>query len=340
MRRRVAVLGAGSFGTCLALLAARSHEVALWARDAATADEMQRARRNPRYLAEFVLPDALRVTARLGDALAGAELVVCAIPSHGVREVMSAAGPLLAPNAIVVSTVKGIEVETSMLMHQVLGEVLPERARDRVVALSGPSFAREVAAGKPTAVTLACATEAHAVTVQNAFSSPLFRCYTHKDIVGVEVGGALKNVVAIAVGMSDGLGTGLSARAALMTRGLHEIARLGIKLGADPLTFLGLSGMGDLILTCTGDLSRNRSVGLELARGRSLAEIVRGTNEVAEGVRTTYAACRLAARLGMEMPIATALRSVLDGQATPAEAGLRLMSRRLKSELAGLPQTT
>jgi glycerol-3-phosphate dehydrogenase (NAD(P)+) len=332
MRRRVAVLGAGSFGTCLALLAARTHDVTLWSRDAAIADAMQRERRNPRYLSEFALPDALRVTHDLGVALADASLVVCAIPSHGVREVMGSAGPLLTRDAIVVSTVKGIEVETSLLMHQVLAEVLPEWARTRVVALSGPSFAREVAAGKPTAVTLACANEAHAVAVQNALSSPHFRCYTHRDVVGVEVGGALKNVVAIVVGLSDGLGTGLSARAALMTRGLHEIARLGIRLGADPLTFLGLSGMGDLILTCTGDLSRNRSVGLELARGRSLGDIVRSTNEVAEGVRTTYAACRLAAKLGTEMPLATSLRSVLDGQATPAEAGARLMSRQLKRE--------
>jgi glycerol-3-phosphate dehydrogenase (NAD(P)+) len=332
MRSRLAVLGAGSFGTCLALLAARSYDVTLWARDASMAEEMQRARRNPRYLGEFTLPDAVHPTADLAEALDGCELVVCSIPSHGVREVMSAAGPLIPGGAIVVSTVKGIEVETSLLVHQVLEAVLPEPVRKRVVALSGPSFAREVAAGKPTAVTLACANEAYAVRVQQALSSPLFRCYTHKDIIGVEVGGALKNVVAIAVGMSDGLGTGLSARSALMTRGLHEIARVGTKLGADPLTFLGLSGMGDLILTCTGDLSRNRSVGLELARGRSLGEIVRGMQEVAEGVRTTYAACRLAAKLGMEMPIASALRSVLDGQATPAEAGQRLMSRRLKRE--------
>ena len=332
MRTRVAVLGAGSFGTCLALLAARSHDVTLWARNAAMAAEMQRERRNPRYLSEFALPGALSVSADLADALAGARLVICAIPSHGVRDVMLRAGPLLHSDAIIVSTVKGIEVESSLLVHQVLEAVLPERAKSRVVALSGPSFARDVAAGKPTAVTLACATEDHAVLVQTALSSPLFRCYTHKDITGVEVGGALKNVIAIAVGMSDGLGTGPSARAALMTRGLHEIARLGIKLGADPLTFLGLSGMGDLILTCTGDLSRNRTVGLELARGRRLDDIVRGMSEVAEGVKTTYAACRLAAKLGMEMPIATSLRAVLDGQLTPAQAGLRLMSRRLKSE--------
>jgi glycerol-3-phosphate dehydrogenase (NAD(P)+) len=332
MRTRVAVLGAGSFGTCLALLAARTHDVTLWARDAAMAAQTQRERRNPKYLSEFALPDSLRVTADLGEALAGGAIVICAIPSHGVREVMRGAGPLLSPDAIIVSTVKGMEVETSLLMHQVLAAVLPEPTRTRVVALSGPSFARDVAAGKPTAVTLACATEAHAVAVQKALSSPLFRCYTHRDIVGVEVGGALKNVVAIAVGMSDGLGTGLSARSALMTRGLHEIARLGIKLGADPLTFLGLSGMGDLILTCTGDLSRNRTVGLELARGRRLGDIVQGMSEVAEGVRTTYAACALAAKLAMEMPIATSVRAVLDGQLTPAQAGQRLMSRRLKSE--------
>lgn len=332
MSTRVAVLGAGSFGTCLALLAARSHDVTLWARDAAMAEAMQRERHNPKYLSEFALPASVRVTADLGEALAGRALVICAIPSHGVREVMRAAGALMDSEAIVVSTVKGIEVETSLLMHRVLEEVLPAHLRRRVVALSGPSFAREVAAGKPTAVTLACAEIPHAEFVQAALSSPTFRCYTHPDIVGVEVGGALKNVVAIAVGMSDGLGTGLSARAALMTRGLHEIARLGIALGADPLTFLGLSGMGDLILTCTGDLSRNRTVGLELARGRSLGEIVASMNEVAEGVRTTYAACGLATRLGMEMPIATGLRAVLEGKLTPAQAGKLLMSRQLKSE--------
>ena len=332
MSTRVAVLGAGTFGTCLALLAARAHDVTLWARDAAMADAMQRERRNPKYLSEFALPGNVRVTADLGEALAGRAFVICAIPSHGVREVMSDAGRRMDAEAIIVSTVKGIEVGTLRLMHGVLEEVLPERLRPRVVALSGPSFAREVAAGKPTAVTLACAEEAYAISVQSLLSSPAFRCYTHPDIVGVEVGGALKNVIAIAVGMSDGLGTGLSARAALMTRGLHEIARLGIALGADPLTFLGLSGMGDLILTCTGDLSRNRTVGLELARGRSLGEIVASMDEVAEGVRTTYAACGLAAKLGIAMPIATGLRAVLDGRISPSHAARQLMSREFKSE--------
>ncbi len=328
----VAVLGAGSFGTCLALLAGRSHEVTLWARDPATAQRMQRERRNPRYLRDFALPDSVAVTSDLAEALASRELVVCAIPSHGVREVMARAGRVMDEEAIVVSTVKGIEVESAMLMHRVLEDVLPARLHPRIVALSGPSFAHEVADGKPTAVTLACAQEAYAISVQTVLSSPSFRCYTHSDIVGVEVGGALKNVVAIAVGMCDGLGTGLSARAALMTRGLHEITRLGVALGADPLTFLGLSGMGDLILTCTGDLSRNRTVGLELARGRSLAEIVAGMDQVAEGVRTTYAVCRLAEKMGMEMPIAFGLRAVLDGTVSPAQAGQLLMARQLKSE--------
>jgi glycerol-3-phosphate dehydrogenase (NAD(P)+) len=202
------------------------------------------------------------------------------------------------------------------------------------VVLSGPSFAREVAGQLPTAVTLACREEAYAISVQTALSCPWFRCYTHDDVVGAEVGGALKNVVAIAVGMCDGLGRGLNARAGLMTRGLREMTRLGVELGANPLTFLGLSGMGDLILTCTGDLSRNRRVGLELARGRPLGEIVGGmSHQVAEGVRTTEAVCALAERLGVEMPIASAVRSVLRGELAPEEAGRQLMTRQLRSEV-------
>ena len=189
------------------------------------------------------------------------------------------------------------------------------------MVLSGPSFAREIAEQQPTAVTLACREEAYAISVQTALSCPWFRCYTHDDVIGVEVGGALKNVVAIAVGMCDGLGRGLNARAGLMTRGLREITRLGEALGANPLTFLGLSGMGDLILTCTGDLSRNRQVGLELGRGKQLAEIVGGMKQVAEGVRTTYAVCALAERLGVDMPIARGLRAVLEGELTPVQAG-------------------
>ena len=328
----VAVLGAGSFGTCLAVLAARKHDVTIWARSPEVAAAIENERRNPCYLTDIELPDNLRATSNLAEALEGRELVICAIPSHGVREVMSRAGKVMDPETILVSTVKGIEVHSGMTMDRVLQDVLDPVFHPRLVFLSGPSFAREVAEHKPTAVTLACQEETYAISVQTALSCPWFRCYTHDDVVGVEVGGALKNVVAIAVGMCDGLGKGLNARAGLMTRGLREITRLGEALGARPLTFLGLAGMGDLILTCTGDLSRNRQVGLELAKGRSLQEIVEGMQQVAEGVRTTRAVCELAMRLRVEMPIAFAVRSVLDGDVSPEEAGRMLMTRQLRSE--------
>jgi glycerol-3-phosphate dehydrogenase (NAD(P)+) len=329
----VAVLGAGSFGTCLALLCAEEHDVVVWARDRDVADVINREHRNPRYLSELRLPESIRATADLAEALPGRELVVLAVPSHGVRGVVRSAAPHLHDGALIVSTVKGIEVESGMTMDRVLEDVLEESVHPRLVFLSGPSFAREVATGKPTAVTLAARRESYAIAVQATLSRPWFRCYSHDDVTGVEVGGAVKNVIAIAVGMSDGLGLGLNARAGLMTRGLREMTRLGAKLGANPLTFQGLSGMGDLILTCTGDLSRNRSVGLELGRGRSLAEIVGGMNEVAEGVRTTRAVCRLADDLGVDMPIAQAVRLVLDGEISAAEASARLMSRQLRTEL-------
>ncbi len=332
MSSRVAVLGAGSFGTCLAILCARGHDVTLWARDPALAATINQDRKNPRYLQDAVVPPGVRATADLGDALDGREIVICAVPSKGVRTVMGEAGRLLAPGAIVVSTIKGIEPGSGFTMHQVLEDELPDGRHARIVCLSGPSFAREVAAGRPTVVTVACREEAHAVTVRDALSCPWFRCYSSTDVVGVELGGALKNVIALAVGISDGLGLGHNARAALMTRGLAEITRLGVRLGANPLTFLGLSGMGDLVLTCTGDLSRNRSVGLELGKGRRLEEILSGMSEVAEGVRTTHAACDLAARVGVELPIAEMVREVLDGKLPPAAGVERLMTRRLNSE--------
>jgi glycerol-3-phosphate dehydrogenase (NAD(P)+) len=328
----VAVLGAGSFGTCLSILAAREHDVTIWARDPALTQAIERERRNPRFLSHLTLPENVRATSDLVEALEGRELVILAVPSHGVRDVMTRAAKAIDREAILVSTVKGIEVETGMLMHQVLEDVLDPVMHPRIVVLSGPSFAREVAEQKPTAVTLACREEAYAISVQTALSCPWFRGYTHDDVVGAEVGGALKNVVAIAVGMCDGLGKGMNARAGLMTRGLAEITRVGVALGANPLTFMGLSGVGDLILTCTGDLSRNRTVGLELARGRPLEEIVGGMNQVAEGVRTTFAACALAARLEVEMPIASGVRGVLQGELTPEEAGQLLMTRQLRDE--------
>ncbi len=332
MRTPTAVLGAGSFGTCLAMLCARENDVKIWSRREDVSEVINRDHRNPRYLSEFDLPAEIEATSDLHDALAGRELIVVAVPSHALRDVMREAGRFIEPGAIVVSAVKGIEYETGLTMHGVLEEVLPAEHHPRIVVLSGPSFAAEIARRQPTVVTLACREEAYAISVQATLSCPWFRCYTHDDVVGVEIGGALKNVIAIAVGMSDGQESGHNARAALMTRGLAEITRIGVALGAEPETFLGLSGMGDLLLTCTGDLSRNRRVGLGLGRGRRLEEIVAELGEVAEGIQTTRAAVRLAARLGVEAPISSQVRMVLDGEKTPVEAGHTLMTRQLRSE--------
>ncbi len=328
----VGVLGAGSFGTCLAMLCARRHDVSIWARNPDIADAINRDRENPEYLTGVRIPEAVRATSDHHEALAERELVICAIPSHGVRDVMARAAPELHEHAIVVSTVKGIELETWMRMDQVLQDVLDPVHHPRLVFLSGPSFAREIAEERPTAVTLACREENYAISVQESLSVPWFRCYSATDVIGVEVGGALKNVIAIAVGVCDGLEMGLNARAGVMTRGLREITRLGVAMGADPLTFLGLAGMGDLVLTCTGDLSRNRRVGIELGRGRALADIGAGMSEVAEGVRTTRAACALAERHGVEMPIAEMVQELIEGRIGPREGAERLMRRQLRAE--------
>jgi glycerol-3-phosphate dehydrogenase (NAD(P)+) len=330
----VAVIGAGSFGTCLALHCARDDEgrVSLWARNPDLADAINREHRNPRYLRDLEIPERVRATSDLEEALEGVELVICAVPSHGLRDVMRRAAPFLPPGAMLLSTVKGIEHETGKTMHGVLEDVLAPAHHPRIVCLSGPSFAAEIARRKPTVVTVACREEGYAIAVQTILSCPWFRCYSNTDVVGVELGGALKNVVAIATGICDGMDMGLNARAALMTRGLAEITRLGVQLGAKPTTFLGLSGMGDLLLTCTGDLSRNRRVGLALGEGRKLDDIVRDLGEVAEGVRTTRAACRLAAKVGIEMPIAETVRQILDGEITPPRAVGALMTRQLGSE--------
>lgn len=332
MRIPVGVLGAGSFGTCLALLCAREHDVTIWARSQEIADAINRDHRNPRYLSEVELPENVRATSDLAEALVDRELVICAVPSHGVRDVMLRAADVFPEHAILVSTVKGIETGSWMRMDEVFEDVLDPIHHPRLVFLSGPSFAHEVAEGRPTAVTLACREEAYAISVQASLSNPSFRCYSATDVIGVELAGALKNVVAIAIGICDGLGTGQNARAALMTRGLREITRLGVAMGADPITFLGLAGMGDLVLTCTGDLSRNRFVGIELARGRTIETILSGMNEVAEGVRTAAAVAALARRHGVEMPIATAVNEVLAGELPPADAAERLMQRQLRPE--------
>ncbi len=314
------------------MLCAREHDVKLWSRRADVAEAINRDRHNPRYLSEFECSERIEATSDLREALAGRELVIIAVPSHSLREVMNEAGPLIESGAIIVSAVKGIEFETGLTMSGVLEEVLPAEHHPRLVALSGPSFAAEVARGKPTVVTLACREEAYAISVQTTLSCSWFRCYTDTDVIGVETAGALKNVIAIAVGMADGNDGGFNARAALMTRGLAEITRIGVAQGADAETFLGLAGMGDLLLTCTGDLSRNRRLGLGLGRGRKLEEIQAELGEVVEGIATTRAAVRLAARLGVDAPITNLVRAVIDGESTPLEAGRALMTRQLRSE--------
>jgi glycerol-3-phosphate dehydrogenase (NAD(P)+) len=314
------------------MLCARENDVALWARDPAVVDSITNEHRNPRYLSDYTLPDVVRATTDLEQALAGRELVIIAVPSHSLRSVMTRAAPFIEDGAILVSTVKGIEYETGMTMHQVLEDILPPQHHPRITCLSGPSFSKELAQQKATAVTVACKEEGYAIAVQSSLSCPWFRCYSSSDVISVEIGGALKNVVAIAVGIADGTDAGQNSRAALMTRGLAEINRLASRLGGRPGTLNGLSGMGDLVLTCTGDLSRNRQVGLALGHGRKLDDVIDEIGGVAEGVWTTRAACKLAARLGVELPIAEMVRQVIDGEKTPGEAGEWLMTRQLRSE--------
>lgn len=330
---RVAVVGAGSWGTALAnLLAAKGEEVVLWSYEADVAAWIDGEHRNPRYLDGIALAPSLRATTSLEAAVRGAAFVVSVSPSHVVRRVMGEAAPFVAADAVVVSASKGIENDTLQTMDEVLAEVLPAGPGGRAVFLSGPSFAREVAEGHPTAVTAASRDEGAALAVQALFQTPRFRVYTTPDVRGVELGGALKNVIAIAAGIVEGQGYGHNTRAALITRGLAEITRLGVHLGADPLTFAGLAGMGDLILTCTGALSRNRGVGVELGRGRSLEEVLGGMVMVAEGVRTARSARDLAAREGIDMPIVGAVHDILFAGRTPREAMEALMGREPKAE--------
>ncbi len=330
---RCAVLGAGSFGTCLAiLLAERGYAVSLWARDPLIVDGIRRHRRNPRYLTDLPLPQNIEAVSSLEEALVHREVVLSVVPSYAVREVWERARGYLDRDALVISASKGIEVGSGLLMSQILREVLPPEAHARLVFLSGPSFAREIAEGLPTAASLASNNEGFAIAAQSILSSPSFRCYTIDDVIGLELGGALKNVIAIAVGISDGMQMGLNSRAALITRGLAEIGRLGAALGAKPLTFLGLSGIGDLILTCTGDLSRNRRVGLAIGRGEPIEQVLERLTEVAEGVRTTRSAYELARRNGVEMPITDSVYRVLYERKDLDEAVRELVTRQLKSE--------
>lgn len=327
----VAILGAGSWGTALAVHMARvGRDVQLWARGSALAEELNTSRRNPRYLRDVSLPDAVHATTSLAAALAGVDCVVIAVPTHGVRTVMRAAAPALSSGAILVSAAKGLEMESLQRMSQVIAD--ETRGRHPVVVLSGPSFAVEVARELPTAVLAASNDADAAATVQEQFRGRGFRLYVSDDVAGVEVGGALKNVIAIAAGSVEGLGLGHNALAALITRGLAEISRLACAEGGRRETLSGLSGLGDLVLTCTSDLSRNRRVGIELGRGRALIDILRDIRMVAEGVRTTSAALALGERHGIELPITAQMASVLEGRSSPMVAVEALMGRRQRPE--------
>ena len=319
---RIGVLGAGAWGTALAAALAARHEVTLWARDAAQAEAISRARVNARYLPEVTLPAALTVTARWPQA---PHVLIVATPVAGLREVL--------PRTVGVPVVwlcKGFEAGTGLLPHQVVAEVLGARAV--CGALSGPSFALEVARGLPCALTLASRSAHFAEAAAKTLHGARLRVYHSTDLAGVEIGGAVKNVTAIAVGIADGLGLGQNARAALITRGLAEITRLGVALGGKAQTFMGLTGAGDLILTATGDLSRNRRVGLALARGESLDAILAGLGHVAEGVHSARETLRRAARHGVDMPITQAVSAVLLGKLTPQQAVERLLARNVKQE--------
>lgn len=330
---KVTVLGAGSWGTALAkALAERDHDVALWARRPDMADRLRTARENETYLPGISLPARVSPTHDLAEALRDARSVYLVVPSHGLRSVLAEALPFLSREAAVVSAVKGIENNSLLLMTQVIEQCLPPEMASRVCALGGPSFARETALNMPTAVCLACRDAELAHSVQHEINSDRFRVYTTDDVIGVEVGGALKNVMAIAVGAAEGLGYGNNARAALITRGLAEMARLAIHLGAHPMTLAGLAGLGDLVLTCTGDLSRNRRVGLELARGRKLADVVSEMRMVAEGVRTTQSAFALAERENVDMPITREVHAALYEEKPLMAAVGSLLSRSPRPE--------
>ncbi len=330
---RVAVIGGGSWGTALGIVAGRAgHEVRLWARDAEVVEEIKRERINKKYLAPHLIPDNVGPTSDLKEALSGAELVLLVVPSHATRGLVTEMLPDLEKDMIFVSATKGIEIETGKRISEIVGETVGQRFEPRFVCLSGPSFAKEVAEGQPTAVVAASAWMDDARTVQEALSFENLRIYTNTDVVGTELGGAVKNVMAVASGMVAGLGLGTNSVAALVTRGLAEMARFAEAQGARVETMMGLAGLGDLVLTSTGSLSRNRYVGMELGRGRSLEEILSGMKEVAEGVKTTRAVYHLAERLKVEMPITAEVHAVLYEGKSAAEAAEALMMRPLREE--------
>jgi glycerol-3-phosphate dehydrogenase (NAD(P)+) len=332
----VAVIGAGSWGTAVAAIAAGNAPTTLWARRADLATLIDQRHENEGYLPGIKLPETLRGTASLEEALVNARAIVLGVPSHGLRAVLEEAKPFIPGSVPVVSLAKGIEQGTLMRMTEVVCDVLADHNPDCVGVLTGPNLAREVAAGQPTAAVVATADGAVAEELQQLFFAASFRVYTNPDVVGCEMAGALKNVLAIGAGIADGLGYGDNTKAALMTRGLSELARLGVAMGGDPLTFAGLAGMGDLIATCSSPQSRNRHVGVELGTGRPLDEIVAEMNMVAEGVKSTSAVLELAARYKVEMPLASFVGRVLYEGARPADLVPELMLRKAKPEMQGM----
>ena len=325
---RISVLGAGAWGTAIAASLSARHEVALWGRDRGQCEAIAAARRNQRYLPEIALPPELALESDFDAATSAAELILVATPTAALRDMLGRLAPLHKP---VVWLCKGFEPESAELPHQIAARVLPQGSDYGV--LSGPSFALEVARGLPTALTFASTDAAFSQASARALHGPRLRVYYSSDLTGVEIGGDVKNVMAIATGIADGLGLGANARAALITRGLAEITRLGVKLGGRPETFTGLTGAGDLILTCTGELSRNRSVGLGLAQGKRLGDILRELGHVAEGVHTAAAVERRARESGVDMPITRAVCAVLFGGMPPREAVEQLLARDPKGEI-------
>lgn len=329
----LAIIGAGSWGTALAcVLAPRFREIRLWAYEQDLAARMRETRENDVYLPGFPLPGNVFVHTGFCEALEGADIVLSVTPSHVTRAIYERMLPQLSASMLFVSATKGIETKTLSRMSQVIGEVVGRRFEPRVAVLSGPTFAREVAAGEPAALVISSADRGLNEAIQVAFSGPSFRLYTNTDPVGVELAASLKNVIAIGAGVCNGLGLGNNTIAALITRGLAEITRLAVALGGSPRTLAGLAGLGDLVLTCTGALSRNRQVGIELGRGRSRDEITGSMRMVAEGIQTAYAAMDLARRCAIEMPITGQVNAILRAERSPREAIRELMERSLKSE--------
>lgn len=330
---RVTVLGAGSWGTALAALLTRNGaRVTLWGRDADAVADMASTHRNARYLPDLELPGSLQYATDLGQALDGVRIVLISVPSHAFADMLDRIAPLIAPDTGITWATKGFEPGTGRFLHELVGERFPTHP---IAVITGPSFAREVVAGLPTAITVHGNQPDFAQTVATLLHAPNLRAYTGNDMLGAELGGAVKNVLAVATGVADGMELGLNARAGLITRGMYEILQLGMALGARPETLMGLSGLGDLVLTCTGDLSRNRRLGLALGRGVPLEDARRQIGQVVESLVTADEVGRLAEQHGLDLPIAFGVRAVLHGEITPEEAVRQLLARDQKPEYPG-----